>query len=56
MNETTVLEGSEDDMLTRDVTDELLENAGAVTATRAMSFSFCTSVYVCPWWSEPSAG
>jgi hypothetical protein len=36
--------------LSDDLPDEALERAAAPERAQAMSFSFCTSVYVCPWW------
>lgn len=43
---------TEEEILTVEVSDEALEAAAAAAPAKAnaMSFSFCTSPYVCPWW------
>jgi hypothetical protein len=47
----TILSASEDDILSVEPSDEALEAAAALRSeAQAMSFSFCTSPYVCPWW------
>ena len=43
-------EQTDEEILTCEVPDDVLEAAGSMAKTAALSFSFCTSVYVCPWW------
>jgi hypothetical protein len=56
MTRPSTLDISEEEILICDASDAALEAAGAVSAANAMSFSFCTSVYVCPCWPPPAAG
>ncbi len=44
-----ILARSDEDILIDIPSDEALEAAASAAPVRAMSFSFCTSVYVCPW-------
>lgn len=44
-----VSDQSEEAILSADVSDERLEAAAAKAEMAPLSFSFCTSVYVCPW-------
>lgn len=55
MTQLTVLDRTEEDILTGSASDEVLESAAMARAVAPGSFSFCTSVYVCPWWSPPAA-
>jgi hypothetical protein len=48
MNETPALSDDET-RLGVDISDESLEAAAASDRAGPFSFSFCTSVYVCPW-------
>ena len=46
-----IRERSEDDILSAPPSDEALEAAAALpTRAQALSFSFCTSIDICPWW------
>ncbi len=45
----TVSAQTDEEILTFDVSDAALEAAAAAATAKALSFSFCTSVYVCPW-------
>ncbi len=49
-SEPVVLVRPDEESLSDVVSDEALERAAAPAKAQAMSFSFCTSVYVCPWW------
>ena len=51
-NKNHVLAEIEEEILSCEASDEALETAAAATPAKAapMSFSFCTSVYTCPWW------
>ena len=42
---------TDEEILTFDASDEALEAAAAAApaTTKVLSFSFCTSPYVCPW-------
>jgi methylase of polypeptide subunit release factors len=45
-----ILDRTEVEILSFDVSDEALELAAATAAkAEALSFSFCTSPYTCPW-------
>jgi hypothetical protein len=48
---TTAFDQADEEILTFDASDEALEAAAeaAPAKTGAMSFSFCTSPYICPW-------
>lgn len=46
---TTAFDQADEEILIFDASDEALEAAAAPAKTGAMSFSFCTSPYVCPW-------
>jgi hypothetical protein len=48
---TTAFDQADEEVLTFDASDEALEAAAAAAPakTGAMSFSFCTSPYICPW-------
>ncbi len=53
--ETAASRGTDDDVLAQilafDVSDQALEAAAArPVAAQALSFSFCTSPDICPWW------
>jgi hypothetical protein len=48
----TTIDQTEEEILTCEASDEVLEGAAEAATEKAgvYSFSFCTSVYVCPWW------
>ncbi|MEJ2374247.1 MAG: hypothetical protein P8Y71_02160 [Pseudolabrys sp.] len=56
MNPLAAIGQTEDEVLSGGASDEALERAAVARAAAVPgSFSFCTSVYVCPWWSPPAA-
>jgi hypothetical protein len=48
----TTIDQIEEEILTYETSDEALERTAEAATEKAgvYSFSFCTSVYVCPWW------
>jgi len=48
----TTIDQIEEEIPTYEASDEALERAAEVATAKARvySFSFCISVYVCPWW------
>jgi hypothetical protein len=50
-NKPTSLDQTEEEILIYEASDETLEAAAEVATAKAgaLSFSFCTSFYVCPW-------
>jgi len=52
----TAPDQTEEEILACEVSDEVLETVASTAKTAALSFSFCTSVNICPWWGYRSAG